>query len=527
MVKANDAVAKAAKQAKAAAPAATTPAAGDAAASKPPRKTKEEVKAYRKERAKRRAVERKKQKRAEWKAQPLKEKKKKWIQETRLVLSKLPLDVRQSDLKAALPGLSAFKRYRSVSGRWLPTAFIRFTTAKQTKAALALGTVTVKGHTVTIEPCRTGQEKEERMKRTAFFKFYAPDLKEEEVRAAFPTAASVTVAPCAQEDKVKCFVLFPTAAEFETALAQQAGVLRGQPVHLHKANSYQMVEAQWELEHDKCVRLAPLPADVAEADLWAKFPTARRVFLRLPNAADPQHSAGVVMRSRQEAKDLAQVGSVELKGHSVPVELHDTLSKTRQRTLFLANCPPDTTVAALQAQFPQAADVQLLPSPEEFSGDAVVVFAASVEARRAAECGHFELDGTLVHVRRGGTEAQEARRSALLHGCPATTTAEHVRQRFPNAVYVQRHSAPNAADTSAFVVEFATPEDANLAARARHVQINGGFAEIAPKEDQKLRGRGAKKVQAHQERVKAFAKKFAQKMRAKGKKPEQKDRMQE
>lgn len=28
------------------------------------------------------------------------------------------------------------------------------------------------------------------------------------------------------------------------------------------------------------------------------------------------------MRSRQEAKDLAQVGSVELKGHSVPVELH-------------------------------------------------------------------------------------------------------------------------------------------------------------------------------------------------------------
>lgn len=36
------------------------------------------------------------------------------------MLSKLPLDVRQSDLKAALPGLSAFKRYRSVSGRWLP-----------------------------------------------------------------------------------------------------------------------------------------------------------------------------------------------------------------------------------------------------------------------------------------------------------------------------------------------------------------------------------------------------------------------
>lgn len=50
---------------------------------------------------------------------------------------------------------------------------------------------------------------------------------------------------------------------------------------------------------------------------------------------------------------------------------------------------------------------------------------------------------------------------------------------------------------------------------------------VALTEDQKLRGRGAKKVQAHQERVKAFAKKFAQKMRAKGKKPEQKDRMQE
>lgn len=41
-----------------------------------------------------------------------------------------------------------------------------------------------------------------------------------------------------------------------------------------------------------------------------------------------------------------------------------------------------------------------------------------------------------------GTEAQEARRSALLHGCPATTTAEHVRQRFPNAVYGRASPSP-------------------------------------------------------------------------------------